>query len=159
MEGEAQTIDLRFVADVMLGRLAKWLRILGYDTLYQSGWKDLHLVRVARAQDRVLLTRDLALARRKGVRVLLLDGDNLDHQLAQLREVLGVTARKPFGRCPVCNEPLEPVEKDQARGQVPTYVFVTQSRFRVCPSCNRFYWRGTHWEHMRERVARWRREC
>ena len=148
-------MELRFVADAMLGRLAKWLRILGCDTLYDSAWKDLHLVRIARAQDRILLTRNLALARRKGVRALLLDSDNLDQQLAQLHHVLGLVAQTRLGRCPLCNEPLEPINKDQAWGQVPSFVFVKQREFFICPSCNRFYWRGTHWEHMRERVASW----
>jgi len=146
-------MELRFVADAMLGRLARWLRILGYDTLYRPVRDDLHLVRLARAQDRILLTRDRRLARRQGVRALLLDSDDLRQQLAQLRRVLGLAATMPFGRCPVCNEPLEPVNKDQAWGQVPPFVFVKHERFFICPSCDRFYWRGTHWERMRERMA------
>ena len=150
-------MGLCFAADAMLGRLAKWLRILGYDTLYQSAWNDLRLVRIARAQDRIVLTRDRELARRRCVRVLLLDSDGLERQLAQLHRVLGVARRTSFGRCPLCNEPLEPVNKDQAWGQVPPYVFVKQSEFYLCPSCNRFYWRGTHWDHMQERIASWER--
>jgi len=151
-------MELRFVADAMLGRLAKWLRILGYDTLYESDWDDLHLVRVARAQDRLVLTRNPKLARRKGVRVFLLDSDNLDHQMEQLRQILGLTGRKPFGRCPVCNEPLRPVDKEQARRRVPPYVFLKHNQFYFCPSCERFYWRGTHWEQMRERIERWEKQ-
>ena len=155
---ESGLVFVRFVADAMLGRLAKWLRILGYDTLYKPAWSDLHLVRIARAQDRILLTRDLKLARRKGVQVLLMDSDSLDDQLAQLHQVLGVTGRKPFGRCPVCNERLEPIDKAQARGQVPAYVFAKHEDFYLCRSCNRLYWRGTHWERMRERITHWQNE-
>ena len=143
----------RFVADAMLGRLAKWLRILGYDTLYAPTWEDAHLVRVARAEDRLLLTRDNGLARRRGSRTLLLESEALTDQLLQLRRMLGLEVVSPFTRCPVCNDLLEAVNKDHAWGQVPPYIFATQSEFRLCPSCNRFYWRGTHWDKMRKRVT------
>jgi uncharacterized protein with PIN domain len=143
----------RFIADAMLGRLAKWLRLLGYDTLYDASWSDAQLVRLARAEDRILLTRDTALARRRGVRVLLVASEELTAQLAQLCRELGLGAMAPFSRCPVCNEPLVAVPKDHAWGQVPPYIFVTQEEFRLCPSCDRFFWRGTHWQHIQELLA------
>jgi len=149
------SLELRFLADAMLGRLAKWLRILGYDTLYNPSWDDPYLVRVARAQERVVLTRDSELARRRGVRVLLLESERLEAQVQQLRSDLHLGAAAPFSRCPVCNALLEEISKDQAWGQVPPYVFVTQKEFRLCPACDRFYWRGSHWEHMLELVAGW----
>ena len=139
-----------FIADAMLGRLARWLRILGYDTLYDVSLDDPQLVRIARAQDRILLTRDLGLARRRNVRLIVLESETLEGQLAHLRRELGISALAPFTRCPVCNERLEPVTTDRAWGQVPSYVFATQDAFRLCPNCNRFYWRGTHWDRMRE---------
>lgn len=145
----------RFVADAMLGRLARWLRILGYDTLYDPDWSDAHLARLARAEDRILLTRDLGLARRRGLRVLVIAHEDLPSQLDQLHRALGVQAVAPLTRCPVCNEPLEDIPKDHAWGQVPPYVFCTQEWFHLCPACNRFYWRGTHWERMRALMARW----
>jgi uncharacterized protein len=148
-------MELRFVVDAMLGRLAKWLRILGYDTYYDPAWDDAQLVRLARAEERVLLTRDTGLARRPGVCVLLLGSEKLEAQLAQLHEDVGLTVGVPFTRCPVCNAPLEAISRDQAWGQVPPYIFVTQPEFRLCPSCNRFYWRGSHWERMGELVAHW----
>jgi len=149
-------VGLRFIVDGMLGRLAKWLRILGYDTLYDPRLDDPQLVRIARAEGRILLTRDHELTRRKNLQVILIESEVLEEQLDQLHEQLGIDAQNPFQRCPVCNAPLEPVPKDWAWGQVPPYVFVTQAEFRLCPECNRFYWRGTHWEHMRELFARWR---
>jgi len=149
----ADSTNLRFVADAMLGRLAKWLRILGYDTLYNPSWDDPYLVRVARAEERILLTRDAELARRRGVRVLMLESERLEAQVRQLRRDLPLSTGKPFSRCPVCNTPLEEITKDQVWGQVPPYVFATQSEFRLCPSCDRFYWRGSHWEHMTEFVV------
>ncbi|MHB1294264.1 MAG: Mut7-C RNAse domain-containing protein [Anaerolineae bacterium] len=147
--------ELRLVADAMLGRLARWLRLLGYDTLYDARWDDPTLVRLARAEDRVLLTRDTELARRRGVRVTFVKSEVLQEQLAQLHRELGVRAREPFSRCPVCNAPLEQVPKDRAWGMVPPYVFMTQDAFQVCPVCGRFYWRGTHWDHMLAAIAQW----
>ena len=155
IRGVANPMEPRFVADVMLGRLAKWLRILGYDTLYDAALDDPELVRIARAQDRLLLTRDLELSRRRGVRLILVESELLEEQLAQLQRLLGLKATAPFARCPVCNEPLESMPKDRAWGQVPPYVFATQAEFRICPSCDRFYWRGTHWERMKELMTRW----
>lgn len=102
------------------------------------------------------MTRDTALAQRRGVQVIWIEREDLDGQLDQLYRELGLAAAAPFTRCPVCNGLLEAVPKYRAWGQVPTYVFATQSEFRRCPSCGRFYWRGTHWDHMRELVAHWR---
>ncbi|OGO06582.1 MAG: hypothetical protein A2Y73_04685 [Chloroflexi bacterium RBG_13_56_8] len=143
----------RFVADATLGRLAKWLRIWGYNTLYNVSWDASHLVRLARAEDRILLTRDVSLAGRRGVWTLRVESEKLQDQLDELHCVLGIGPMAPFIRCPVCNDLLEQIPKDRAWGQVPPYVFATQREFRLCPSCNRFYWRGTHWERMREVVA------
>ena len=141
-----------FVVDGMLGRLAKWLRILGYDTQYSPDWDDNELARIARAEGRILLTRDLELSRRRGLRSLRIEGDLLEGQLAQVVRALGLELDRPFSRCAVCNTPLEKVAKHEAWGQVPPYVFQTQSQLYLCPECNRFYWPGTHWQHMREKL-------
>ena len=144
--------ETRFLADSMLGTLAKWLRILGYDTAYDAGLDDNALVRLARAEGRVLLTRDTALAQRKGLQSLLIASEVLPEQLAQVLQAFSLQVANPFSRCPVCNSPLEEVPKYEAWGQVPPFVFQTQERFSLCPQCNRFYWRGTHWQKMLERV-------
>jgi uncharacterized protein with PIN domain len=141
-----------FVADAMLGSLAKWLRILGYDTAYCPRWDDNELARLARAEGRALLTRDGPLARRPGLRVLLIAQGDLMAQLAQVIRAFDLDVGHPFTRCPVCNTPLEEVSKPTAWGQMPPFVFKTQDNFRLCPQCNRFYWRGTHWQRMQERL-------
>ena len=147
------TCGLRLVADGMLGRLARWLRILGCDTLYNPRWDDNELVRLARAENRILLTRDTALARRRGVRTLLITSEDLESQVAQVVCTLGLNKERLFSRCPVCNEVLEEVPKSWAWGYVPPYTFVTQQEFRLCPCCDRFYWRGTHYQRMREALG------
>lgn len=129
----------------MLGRLATWLRLLGYDTLYCADVNDAELARRARVEHRVLLTRDVELTRRRGVRAILIESEQVEAQIRQVFHVLGLTAREAFSRCAVCNCVLEDMSKDEARGKVPPYVFHTQDRFRQCPQCARIYWRGTHW--------------
>jgi len=142
----------RFLADSMLGTLAKWLRILGYDTTYYAQLDDNQLVRLARAEGRVLLTRDTGLPKRRGLHCLFIEGEVLEEQLAQVLQAFGLHADHAFSRCPVCNTVLEEVPKYEAWGQVPPFVFQTQQQFSLCPECNRFYWRGTHWKKMLEKM-------
>lgn len=149
-------MDYRFIADTNVGKLAKWLRILGYDTLFLNPVEDDELLQVARLEDRVLVTRDRALVarrmvRRGLVRALLVQSDQWQDQLRQV--VLGLELELPaegFSRCLRCNVALAPQEREQVRDRVPPYVFSTQQVFKECPQCGRIYWRGTHWEHVRE---------
>jgi len=140
----------------MLGTLAKWLRILGYDTLFDPSWNDHQLVRWARAEDRVLLTRDRELACRRGVRTLLITGERLNDQIQQVWAELGLQGDRSFSRCPVCNGMLEPLEREVARPRVPAYIFKTHQIFRYCPTCERVYWPGTHWQRMDDWLSRLR---
>ncbi len=138
----------------MLGTLAKWLRILGYDTLFDPALDDHRLVRLARAENRTLLTRDGELSRRRGVRVLLVATENLDDQIRQVLAELELVPDRSFSRCPVCNELLETLDRAEAKARVPAYVALTHETFRFCPACQRVYWRGTHWQRMDEHLAR-----
>lgn len=144
---------MRFLADGMLGTLAKWLRILGCDTAYDARWDDNEVARRARAEGRVLLSRDHGLLRRRGLPGLLIESQVLDEQLAQVFLAFGLRAKRSFSRCPVCNSQLEQVPRSDAWGQVPPFVCATHDQFSLCPECNRFYWRGTHWQYMREKLA------
>jgi len=139
---------MKFIADNMLGRLATWLRLLGYDTLYVPHADDPELARLARAQDRVLLTRDVELTRRRGIKHLLIESEKVEEQVAQVLRAFKLSAREAFSRCAECNHRLESVSKESVRGMVPPYVFSTQERFRRCAHCGRVYWRGTHWARM-----------
>jgi len=146
--------DLCFLADSMLGTLAKWLRLLGYDTAYDAQCDDNQLVRLARAEGRILLTRDTGLLKRKGLNCLFVESEVLEEQLAQVLQAFDLRVDNPFSRCPVCNTALEEVPKYEAWGQVPPFVFQTQRTFSLCPECNQFYWRGSHWKRMSERMER-----
>jgi len=143
---------MKFLADEMLGQLAKWLRVLGYDTLYHQHLDDNELVRLARAQGRLILTRDTKLTHRRGVRCLFIKSELVEEQLPQVLDDLGLALDNPFSRCSVCNAPLEEIEKSAVKERVPPYVFRTQERFKLCPQCGRIYWRGTHWDRMKERI-------
>ena len=138
----------------MLGTLAKWLRILGYDTLYDPAQDDDRLVRIARAENRVLLTRDHQLAERRGVHVLLVADERLEDQIRQVLMDLQLVPDQSFSRCPVCNGALEVADREVVRAQVPAYVAQTHTAFRRCPDCERIYWRGTHWQRMDQNLAR-----
>jgi len=136
----------------MLGTLAKWLRILGYDTLFDASLNDHQLVRLARAENRVLLTRDRELARRRGLHTLLMTGEHLDDQVRQVLTDLSLVPDCAFSRCPVCNERLEAIDHETAQALVPAYVVQTHDSFSRCPACQRVYWRGTHWQQMDEHL-------
>jgi uncharacterized protein with PIN domain len=149
----------RFIADAMLGRLARWLRILGYDTLYQKKIEDLTLVRIAREEKRWALTRDRHLVHRRWsppVRFLLIESDHLPEQLRQVALEFRLKIRpRLMSRCVYCNRLLLPADRCDAEGFVPAYVAVTHKTFMRCPFCNRFYWKGSHKHRMQEELTRW----
>lgn len=142
----------RFLIDEMLGRLSRWLRILGYDAESVVGVEDGVLLERAAREGRVLLTRDTLLMERRAIRrgevtAVLVRGDQIVDQLRCVREELDLL-RQAEPRCLVCNVRLSLLSRSEAAARVPAYVFQTQHCFRECPSCARVYWRGTHWEHM-----------
>ncbi len=139
------------LVDAMLGRLARWLRLMGYDATYYRTGSDEELAREARAQGRLILTRDHQLAGRRGLWALLVEAEKIDDQIAEVRGVLGGEP-EPFSRCPECNGRLADLSREAARGLVPPYVWHTQKAFKRCPDCGRVYWRGTHWPALQERL-------
>jgi uncharacterized protein with PIN domain len=142
----------RLLVDAMLGRLARWLRLAGYDAAYWRDGSDAALARQARAENRLILTRDHQLAARRGVRALLITAETLDTQIDEVRMKLGGNPQ-PFTRCPECNSHLTDLPHASARELVPSYVWHTQSVFRHCPECGRVYWKGTHWPALQSRLG------
>jgi uncharacterized protein with PIN domain len=144
----------RFLLDAMLGSLARWLRLLGCDVaLAADDESDATLIRRARAEERVIVTRDTGMARRRGVHVFLITSTDLAEQLRQMVTYWNIGIERIGTRCLVCNHELELLSREEAFGQVPPYVWVTQSQFLYCPGCERIYWPGTHWEKMSARLA------
>lgn len=130
-----------------LGRLAKWLRILGIDAFYTTE-DNLSCVLIQALRDeRVILTRNHRLIRPGGIRVILIQNETVKAQLAEALKVLQVSPDpdRMFTRCILCNEELIKVEKEKVEAKVPEYVYNNQDDFFACPACQRIYWRGTHW--------------
>ena len=149
---------MRFIVDNNVGRLAVWLRALGYDTAYIDPIEDGDLVEIARREGRTILTKDTGILRRRLItsgeaRAIRVYGDDWRDQLAQVVRELGLRSTPQFTRCIECNTPLEPRTKDEARVHVPPYVHETQTSFLACSTCGRHYWQGTHWKRMNETLA------
>jgi uncharacterized protein len=147
----------RFLADVMLGTLAKWLRLLGYDTVYDNRISDDEIVRRCRDEKRIALTRDRRLVQRRLLRrSLLLDSNDLDRQIRQVLDSIGEAGPPPWRltRCIECNLPLTDITTEEVQPLVPEYVFRTQRQFKQCPACARIYWSGTHRDRIQERLKK-----
>jgi uncharacterized protein with PIN domain len=135
----------RFVCDVMLGRTARWLRLLGFDVLYDNRAEDAGLKRLALAQERVLLTKDRelhGLMPRGSSR--LVEAVPTRQQLEEIAAAFHLQRFALPPRCPLCNGELEAAARDSLRGRVPPYVFRTQESFQRCRRCAKIYWPGTH---------------
>lgn len=142
-----------FFADAMLGKLARWLRTLGYDTAYEKVIADEALIGRVLTEHRWLLTRDRYLVQRKVLRDrhTLIAGDRLQDQLRQLRSELHIKfdlSDNTASRCASCNDILKPIPHEEAALTVPAYVAIAHRRFVQCPNCGRIYWPGTHWVQM-----------
>jgi uncharacterized protein with PIN domain len=133
----------------MLGSLARWLRILGFDTIYFRAIANNELIKIARQQERIILTRDTGIARRKQIHELILIHSNAT--LEQLKEVLsskrlfpGSDALRLSPRCPVCNGELALTQRETVADSIPEYIFLNATSFFTCKECGKVYWYGSH---------------
>jgi hypothetical protein len=138
---------LRFILTKELGRLAKWLRILGYDSEYFTEDNASSLIITALRDGRIILTRNSRLPQPKGVKILLIEAEKIKAQISETLKKLKITPEENlmFTRCILCNVELAPVAKEKVKDKVPEYVYETQEAFITCPKCQRIYWQGTHW--------------
>ena len=146
---------MKFICDDNLGKLAKWLRTLGYDTLFYSTISDQELIKRALDEGRIILTRDNHLIQMKAVQNYLLVKS--DQPLEQLKQAvshfkLKKDKDKLFTRCLVCNTPLKGIEKEKIKQRLYPYVYETQDNFVYCSSCDKIYWPATHIDRMKEKL-------
>ena len=138
---------MKFIADAMLGTLARWMRILGYDTLYARDISDDEIIELARKEGRIIISRDQALCK-KIEGSILMNGTQLTLQIHQVMNQYFPDKMSILTRCIECNSMLESMGKSQAAGKVPPTVFEIRDEFWQCPDCRRIYWKGTHYHNM-----------
>jgi uncharacterized protein with PIN domain len=145
---------VKFIADGMLGKLARWLRMMGHDVRYSTAFEDDDLLALAKKERRIILTRDLELYQRavaKGVGALYVEGKTEAERLAELAKRFGVPLRINLeeSRCPNCNTKLRSTPKEKIAGKVEKNTYLHYDEFWRCPRCGQVYWQGAHWGRIR----------
>ena len=144
---------MNFLADSMLGKLARWLRMMGNDVIYNVQLNDNELLDLAKKENRALLTRDLELYRRaasKGIDAFFVEGILESDRLAEVanRYGLDLTINMENSTCPICNTKLISSPKDQLSSQLQKNTFTYYDKFWKCPNCGQIYWQGAHWKQI-----------
>lgn len=147
-----------FIVDGMLGNLARKMRLLGYDSRYESSAEDSDLIKMAEKQRRVIVTKDENLsksAEKMGLATVLIRGNDEVEQIVQIATKLGLSSfaiDSNSSRCVDCNGKLEAIDKIRVMNKVPAGIYERQEKFWVCRDCKKIYWEGTHFEKLREFV-------
>lgn len=138
----------KFIVDDMLGKLAVRLRMLGFDTTFYHDTADSFLLRKSKEEGRILLTRDLSLTKIRGANAFFIPSKKLKDQIREVIEKysLKILPQNMFSRCSVCNAPLQDIPKEEVKDKVPPAVYKLFKEFSYCPGCNKYYWKGTHYE-------------
>ncbi len=148
---------MKFFVDTMLGRLAKWLRIMGYDTLYQSYNKEGTLSRLNQEKERLFLSHNIRRVHQHP-HALLIRSYHLNAQLQEIKNAGYLPQNRSawFSRCLICNLPLEAIATEDVGENVPEYVLYQDNAIiRFCPSCKRYFWKGTHRDRMMRQLEAW----
>jgi len=140
--------EQKFICDFMLGRLAKWLRLLGFDTVYYNNPDDSGILHKALKEGRIILSRSKDITKYKNS--ILIKSENIEEQLRQLKEIIKITS--PLSRCPECNTSLNNVNKEDIKDKVPKYIYKIHSDFKKCPDCGKIFWKGTHYREIKRKI-------
>jgi len=147
---------MKFLCDQMLGTLAKWLRIYGFDTYFaNSEISDEELLKISKDEDRILLTRDKKLVQRahkENIKNIEIKTTDVNEQLKIVLKDLTIDKNKVLSRCILCNNVIDEIKKRDVGGKVPERVFETNEEFWFCKKCNKIYWKGSHYENMIEKM-------
>ncbi|HEX68833.1 MAG TPA: hypothetical protein ENG10_00865 [Candidatus Bathyarchaeota archaeon] len=144
---------MKFVADGMLGKLSRWLRMLGHNVKYAGALSDDKLLKIAKIEHRILLTRDLELYQQaiaKGIKAAYIEGADEAEKLAKLAKRYGfpLEINLKISRCPKCNARIRPIEKEAVKDKVPESTYRYYDEFWKCPKCGQIYWQGAHWKRI-----------
>jgi uncharacterized protein len=151
---------MKFIVDHNVGKLARWLRMMGFDSVFFTGEDDGRMVKQALAEDRILLTRDTGIMLRRlvssgRVYAVFFKSEAPEEQMRQLMASIDLKGQsRPFTICLEDNQPLIPANPEDVKNRVPPYVFKTQTLYVECPVCRRVYWRGTHWLAMLHKLEK-----
>lgn len=147
-------LSVKFIVDCMLGKLAKWLKILGFDTLYFSKIEDSDFLRWAKKERRIILTRDNGLIEKSGdMGKLFIESENWKAQVRQVLDAFELWQRiNPNSRCIECNVELKDLSKKKAKNLVAPFVYERAKSFALCPCCGRVFWQGTHFQDMEIKI-------
>jgi uncharacterized protein with PIN domain len=149
---------MKFLCDQMLGSLAKWLRIFGFDTFYANAdITDNELLDLAKQESRVLLSRDKIIVTRAGkksIKSVYVESTNLDEQLKMISKLFAINTHEVLSRCIICNSLLMLLKKVDVHQNVPKKIYNSQDTFWYCQNCNKYYWMGTHYDAMIEKVKK-----
>lgn len=143
---------MKFVADGMLGTLAKWLRVFGFDTVYVKDSDDRTITELALTEQRIILSKDRSLCSGNDASIMI-ESVDLDSQILQVLVIHRPDSAKLMTRCLECNSELQFAAKPEAMGNVPQDVWCRHSEFMKCPQCRKYYWHGSHWDNMAEKTA------
>jgi len=149
---------LKFLADGMLGKMVRWLRMLGHDVIYSVVCNDSELLELAKEEERVLLTRDLELYKRaigKGIDAYYVEGKTEPERLAQVAKRYGLTLEIDMDKshCPICNTKLQIANKEELQVELEKNTFTYYDKFWKCPNCGQIYWQGAHWKQITETLT------
>ena len=151
-------MEIKLIADNNVGKLARWLRLIGYDTILLKQKDDAQMIKIALGQNRVVVTKDAQFMKRRLVTNGTLKTVHIeqDDPVLQVQEVVKTLSLdyhfKPFSLCLECNRALIAPGKDEVRNLVPAHVLETQTQYTQCPTCQRIYWPGTHWQAMSKKL-------
>jgi len=140
---------MKFLVDRMCGRLARWLRLIGFDTEYIDESKTVpEIVYKSLREQRIILTRNRKMSLTKGYSVYFVQSENFVEQVKEVIKKFDIKLEKErfFSRCIECNGTLEEIDKNLIRDKVPSFVWQTKEKFYKCKKCNKIYWQGSHLE-------------
>jgi len=146
----------------MLGKLARWLRILGYDVKYSNKYGDREILDLSIAENRIILTRDFELYKKAlsyGCKALFVKGKSRAEKLAEVAKEFGIRLNvdTSISRCPKCNSRIVQVSKNEVLDRIPAFTSTLYSEFWICPNCGQVYWKGSHWRRIDETLEETRR--